>query len=490
MSTSYSENPFDNLSNGGSHDSDFFDRLEDFGFMAHVHEFIPDDFTAIYEIARVLEDKDNPLSEQLAPVMTLKEEEQESNPTEPPIPTVNLAHESEAHLIRNTRDVARIYPHQFLLPEKVFYHKLVQRSLWRPRNQAAQNFRYQSENDDFHPDSYKQKVYVLLDTSSSMAAYHRMHVAKAITYMFLKRNLRELGMVFFRTFDVNIGELKVARDRTSFTRLLSHVMKLNSFTDGAVYLDIAKVRALLGNKFTVNVVKIGSEKLEMSQDNIREIIRGSKDDTGEAIRKLYEREHDLEMQLRTVSSDRRKAALEQQLTGVKNRINDKVASYARTRFGKEVEMMASVFVNVDDIDEQKMFALAPEAIQRFRALTKEMINNLREDPNVKNVKMAALLHNHLKLLLPFNGDSNEMETLEESFGELQDALEQFADESLEGKTSGDASMKMSFMERKQISSMLRPVVSGKKISIGKLLRLLYLRWKRKFLLWRQQRRYQ
>lgn len=165
---------------------DFFARMDDFGFFESVAEHLPDEFTAVYEIARVLENAEHPLGEALAPVLSVATTDDGTKPNPDTLPNIIPAEEYEADLIRSVQEVPRIYPHQFLLPPNVFFQKLVERSLWLPRARAPQTYRFQSESETFKPDYRKQKVYVLFDVSRSMNMRWRIHLAKAIAVVFLQ----------------------------------------------------------------------------------------------------------------------------------------------------------------------------------------------------------------------------------------------------------------------------------------------------------------
>ncbi|HCN04271.1 MAG TPA: hypothetical protein DIS79_01510, partial [Bacteroidetes bacterium] len=169
--------------------SEFLSRMESFGFFDTVEEHLPDDFSIIYDIARIIEDLGHTIAQSLAPILELNEPSDRNSQTEHiMVPNVADAEEYEADLIRNVAEVRNIYPYQFLLPENVFLQRLAERSLWMPRPRKPRNFRYQTESDRFAPDDRKQKVYILFDTSSSMRQYYRIHLAKAIAYLFLVPN--------------------------------------------------------------------------------------------------------------------------------------------------------------------------------------------------------------------------------------------------------------------------------------------------------------
>lgn len=164
---------------------DFFGKMIELGFLDTVENDLPEDFTLIYEIARILENELNPLTKQLAPILWLTQTQEDNSSHEKEIiPHLPSGDDYEANLISSFRDISKIYPHQFLFPDEVFMQKLAERSLWMPTPKAARNYRYQAESDQFAPDSRKQKIYLLFDTSKSMQEMFRIHLAKAIAYFF------------------------------------------------------------------------------------------------------------------------------------------------------------------------------------------------------------------------------------------------------------------------------------------------------------------
>ena len=50
----------------------FFDMMEDFGFFDHIYETLPEDFTAVFEIARILEDEKHSLTQRLLPALKIE----------------------------------------------------------------------------------------------------------------------------------------------------------------------------------------------------------------------------------------------------------------------------------------------------------------------------------------------------------------------------------------------------------------------------------
>src|SRR6185295_17350422 len=145
---------------------------------------------------------------------------------------VAVAQEYEAEMIRSWSDVPYVYSWQHLLPEEVFLRRLADRTLWFPMAKAPLIRRVEGGEDDFAPTPSKQKAYVLLDTSASMALHHRFALAKAAALRFLRENRRELGEVFFRTFDVDVGALHTADDIPGYDMLLRRVARQHALGNG------------------------------------------------------------------------------------------------------------------------------------------------------------------------------------------------------------------------------------------------------------------
>ena len=120
------------MSNAYEH---FFDIMEDLGFFEHIYESLPPDFTAVFEIARILEDANHPLTATLRPVLSLKApgprgKRDEDGPNLQVF--IDDREEYEAGLIRTPQHLPRMYNHQWLLPEEVLYRRLAKKELWVP----------------------------------------------------------------------------------------------------------------------------------------------------------------------------------------------------------------------------------------------------------------------------------------------------------------------------------------------------------------------
>src|ERR1039457_4919021 len=205
----------------------FFPVMEEFGFFSHIYEKLPEDFTAIFEIARVLDDELSALSKQLSEVVRLPApaDSQKRDKAEDFHRYTPAGDRYAADLITSYHDVARIYPNQFLLPDEIFLQRLALRELWMPVSKHGVILPVDDTKEGFTFDSRKQKVYVLFDTSRSMSAHHRIHLAKAILYIFLKRNKTDLGHISFRAFDDHVGDLHTAVDQESYEALMRSVLR-------------------------------------------------------------------------------------------------------------------------------------------------------------------------------------------------------------------------------------------------------------------------
>ena len=493
--------------------SSFFSQMEEFGFFETVEEHLPDEFTIIYEIARILQDTSHAIARALAPILELNDPLAERDSIDSiVVPHVPEAKEYEADLITSVSEIRYIYPAQHLLPETVFLRKLAERSLWMPRPKQARTFAYQTESDRFAPDDRKQKVYILFDTSNSMQHHYRIHLAKAIVYLFLRQNQRELGTIFFRTFDLQIGELITARDIPSYEQLISTVMHVKAVgngtvlqkalqtaiddiahesqlshaqilvvTDGVAHIDLDHLNSQLGGQITINTVKIGSARLQVDSVVVEGMVASSNSPEAVRIRELFKHRRDLESQLGATSGKMRQDSLRSQIDHMQKQIDQLTSRYGATlaeHYGDEIRRLSTVYVNVDDIEAQEMFSLPEEKVAQFEELAESLLQALRSERQVDDIKRAAILYDHLILLMRYNKiDASRFE-------DAAKELEKMLDHILNKPSSSSDDMPISELERAQLRNMLDSSSFASKMSLGLLLRILWLKLVRA---WRTRR---
>ena len=443
----------------------FFPTMEEFGFFSHIYEKLPPDFTAVFEIARVLEDELSPLSQRLqeivklpAPAATKRMDKAEDYHRYTP-----AGERYAADLITSYHDVARVYPNQFLLPEEIFMQRLALRELWMPVAKHGVILPVDDTEEGFSFDSRKQKVYVLFDTSRSMQTHHRIHLAKAILYHFLKRNKTDLGHVSLRTFDDHVGDLHTAVDQKSYEALMRYVLRISHLgegtvlqkallqalddihemghlagaeilviTDGAVQLDENLIRSKMDETILIHSVKIGHVEIFASELQIEDmIVRGIiKDRT---LLDLQRQKSDIEHQLRTVEGAGRRHVLEQMLNGVRNQIGAR-----KIPFGHELEQLSSVYVNIDDFNETERFRADPETITDLEELLKALEAEAAEFLTAELTKKLAVLHDHIQFLQKYETDEALKERLRAIDDHLRKLLSQFLGQQMSGATGPEA----------------------------------------------------
>lgn len=496
----------------------FFARMEDFGFFDSVSEHLPDDFTAVFEIARVLEDLEHPLGEQLAPVLMMATGNDTPPPTAQYIPNLMPGEEYDADLIRNVQELPAIYPYQFLLPENVFYQRLVERSLWLPRPRPPQNYRYQSESDTFKPDHRKQKVYLLFDISRSMNLHWRIHLAKAIAFIFLRRNMKELGTVYFRTFADTVGDLQTANDIPSFNRLISDIMHMKALgkgtflqkalmtaiedirslhslsdaeilvvTDGAAHIELAKLRELMGAHIRVNTVKIGDEHIVADAKFVQYHLHDSNTEDAKRLKQLLDKKRDMEAQLQNAASGSRRTAMQQDIGHLDRQIQTittRVAKYITEHYGKEIIELSNVYVNVDDIHPDHFIQLDAQRRSELEELTDSLLDALHKEHLRDDIKRAAILYDHLELLLKHN-KGEETEKLRKQKKELEEMFKRIM--ATDGDDDAD-DIHLSKMDTRQLMNMLEPSVNRNSMSFIRVLRALIKKSKQWLLQRKQVRR--
>ncbi len=480
--------------------------MEEFGFFDTVEEHLPEDFTLIYEIARIIEDATNSLSQQLAPILELEHSGTDNTSETILVPFVPDAKEYEADLIKSVTEVRHIYPHQFLLPETVFLQRLAERSLWMPRARTPRNFRYQLESDRFAPDDRKQKVYVLFDTSSSMQHHYRIHLAKAIAYLFLRRNQKELGTVFFRTFDVALGDLRTARDPVGFEHLISDIMHIKALgngtvlqkalqqaiediqhesqlsqaqilviTDGVAHIDLEGLRSQMGDSVVVHTVKIGTARMQVDDKLIEDLVFKSSSDDARRLRELILQQRDIDASLRAAAGQKRIESLNNQAAFVQRQIDtlkQRFAAQVDHEYGSEMAALSTVFLEIQDIDPRTAFNFSEDKVRELEELAASLLEELRSEHQVEDMKRAAVLYDHLYLLMQYN--AVDAPRLERYARELEELLNQILNRP--GTTADDLSI--SDEQRLQLRNMIGGGLGADSFSLARLLRMLGLKIRR------------
>lgn len=404
---------------------------------------LPEHLWVVFEIARVIENDETAIGKHLAPLLHRSQDEPSAHEA-PPIPSV-AAEEYEADLIRYIHELPQIYPYQFLLPEEVFYQRLAERSLWMPRPVPPRLYRFPTASDTFAPDPRKQKVYVLFDVSRSMNSHWRIALAKAIAVVFLRKNMRELGTIFFRTFAEHVGELVHAYDVPSFRQLLRHILLLQAagrgtnmqeaievaitdiertqtlsdaeillITDGAAHLDIERLRDRMGEAIRLHAVKIGNERIAPDPAMVEYFARKIGTADARRLLELQERRRMLEHDMQSASTATRRTMIAHDL-GVLDRmiaeLAQRVAAYATEHFGSDIEQLCTVFVQLDDIDPAQVFRLSPQREQELVRLARALLEEFAATHRSEDANRMAAVVEHLRAIARFNPQATELHVL-------------------------------------------------------------------------------
>ena len=439
----------------------FLAEMEALGLGADLEDALPEGFSAVFEIGRVLGDPTSPLAAAIgrALVLAAPAESAAANAAAPPegLIEVAAAEEYEAECIRSWSDVAYVYSWQHLLPEEVFLRRLAERTLFFPMAKAPKIRRIEGGEDDFAPTPSKQKAYVLIDTSASMVLHHRFALAKAAALRFLRENRRNLGEVFLRTFDVDVGPLNTASDVPGYDDLLRCVARQHSLgngtclerailtacddirerralagaeilvvTDGAARLDEEKIRGALGSAIRLNCVKIGNARVFATDAYVEEMLDFPRDGSSrrdQRIHQIRERREKVTEALRFVHDDETRDNLR---AGLRECDTERraLAEELRRDYGHEIERLCDVYVEVPDVDAATVFHLDAERLAAVEALVREAIARLASVPaSPEAMKEAALILAHMALLAAEQTDAATIEQLARLRDELAETLE-------------------------------------------------------------------
>jgi hypothetical protein len=348
-----------------------------------------------------------------------------------------------------------------------------------------------------------------------MRQHYRIHLARAITYLFLQRNQRELGTIFFRTFDLTVGELRSARDVPGYDQLISDVMHVRALgngtalqkaleqaiddishesmlsdtqilviTDGVAHVDVDALRARMGSSITVNTVKIGHSRMHVDAKIIEDQVYHSSSEDAMRLRALLDQRHQLESSLRVASGNMRSESIKSQLGLVERQISslmDRLSAHVETSYGLEIQQLSSVYVEIDDISAHEMFSLPEEQVAELEQLAEALLHELRTEHLIEDIKRAAILYDHLYLLMEYN--TVDAPRLEHVARELESMLDQI----LNRPANDAASLSISEMERMQVRHMLEGGVSSGGMSLARLLHVFWIRFRRWLATKRQDR---
>jgi len=441
----------------------FFSEMDALGLASDLEDALPEGFSAVFEIGRMLADPTNATAAAIGRALVLAapaEVSKGASSYPPPEGLVEapVAQEYEAEMIRSWSDVPYVYSWQWLLPDEVFLRRLAERTLMFPMAKAPLIRRVEGGEDDFAPTPSKQKVYVLLDTSASMALHHRFALAKAAALRFLRQNRRELGEVFFRTFDVDLGPLQTASEIPEYDVLLRRVARQNALgngtclerailtacddvnerrglagaeilvvTDGAARLDEDKIRAAMGSAVRLHCVKIGNARVFATDAYVAERLdfaKGGSSRRDQRIVQVRERREKLVEALKFVHDDETRDNLRH---GIRECDDERraLAEELKADYGREIERLSEVYVEVPDLDAESVFRLDAEKIAEGEALARAALEHLSRVPaSPEAMKEAALLLAHLAMLAAEQTDEEAIRRLAALRAEIEKRLEQ------------------------------------------------------------------
>jgi hypothetical protein len=452
----------------------FFRRMEEFGFLGHIYDHLPPEFTAVFEIARILEMEDSPLRKKLDPALRLPslDHSRIHEDVELFAPEVITGEEYEADFIRNRRDVARIYSWQFALPDSIFDRRLAERMLWMPVSKAPKILPIQEIGESFTFDSRKQKVFVLFDTSSSMQHHHRIHLAQAVLLYFLERNKSDMGFISLRTFDDRVGDMHSAIDPGSYSALIKYILRITHLgngtvlqqalltaldeiasiehlsgaeilviTDGAVSIDETLIRSKMDAHIKIHTIKIGHAKIFASEKMIDDLIFRGKFGNTKMMQDLLHQEHEIVHGLEHSQGHDKHHQFEQSLRYVRQQIRekkDKLAEEFHKQYGHELERLSDVYIEVDDFDDTHLFGANSEEIGDLEVLVASLEEDAEKFFTPEMTKKIAVMHDHINFLLKYEKDPELCKRLEAIDERLRKLLESAmnAGEETDGEESG------------------------------------------------------
>ncbi|HBB24773.1 MAG TPA: hypothetical protein DCZ59_00755, partial [Bacteroidetes bacterium] len=110
-----------------------------------------------------------------------------------------------------------------------------------------------------------------------------------------------------------------------------------------------------------------------------------------------------------------------------------------------------------------------EKVAEFEQLADALLEALRSERQVEDIKRAAVLYDHLVLLMRYNKIDAQR------FKDAAEELEKMLDHILNKPSSSSDDMPISELERAQLRNMLDSGTIGKRMSLALLLRIFWLK---------------
>jgi hypothetical protein len=190
------------------------------------------------------------------------------------------------------------------------------------------------------------------------------------------------------------------------------------------------------------------------------------------LRTLLEKKRSLEAQAAAATGGTLKARLTQELSGVQRQVavlTDRVGDYIREHYGKEIVELSHVYVNVDDIDPRNLLKLSDERLAELEKTADALLQALHIEKLTDDLKRAAVLYDHLELLLEYSNDQR-MERLRAQKRDLEQLMQRVL--STDGDDAVD-DIHISEFDTDQLRNMLSGTKqSNSRIPFAKLLRAL------------------
>jgi hypothetical protein len=197
-------------------------------------------------------------------------------------------------------------------------------------------------------------------------------------------------------------------------------------TDGASHLDSQKILGALGDSIRINTIKIGNAAVSADDKLLNDL---ASQGSGKAERDLAQLEEQIRQVQRTLGSTTReseKHSMRANLDALQRQgaqLRARIVSQLRATYGREIETLSRIFVQVDDISADAVFTLQQSEIEEIRQIMEEVEMDFAEGVDADSLREAALLFEHVQMLLKSTNDSEQRRQLEEIAARLNTLLQ-------------------------------------------------------------------
>jgi hypothetical protein len=227
----------------------------------------------------------------------------------------------------------------------------------------------------------------------------------------------------------------------------------------------------------INTIKIGNAEIFADEKLLNDLASHGGAPRSDELRKLDEEIRRAKRDLDTTTREHDKGTLRSHIEVLGRRagqLRQAIVGELQQSYGREIVSLSQVFVQVDDITADQIFVLRQSEIDDIRELLAEVELDFEDEVDADSLREAALLFEHVQMLLKTAGDSEQKQQLQEMADRLNELLKGLLESE---QATGSVSLNLSRSDLHDLQMMLGQNSDGNSILLL-LVSILRRTWKK------------